>query len=195
MSTADERNVDPIQEIIHIAQNYLELSSRGFRESYRSLNLGKLIFDSEWCRISIIWGGWDYGGGNSISIRYGRLHAPDNKVKMTWNGEECHCWHDLDFALHFLDGRTSVDAARLNYSNPITDPFYEEHVRVQFKRCQAEWLAQMHMAIWQHYGLRLFELFDLRRPSIWQQYRQFLNDVYDLTGRIPEIEPPLDKVC
>ena len=195
MSTAAERNVDPIQEIIRIAQIFLDLPSRGFRESYRSPNPGKLIFDSEWCRISIIWGGWDYGEGNSISIRYGRLHAPDEKVRMIWNGEECHCWHDLDFALHFLDGRTPADAARLNYSNPITDPFYEEHVRVKFNHRQPEWLAQMHITIWQHYGTRLFELFDLRRPSIWQQYKQFLTDVYDLTGRIPEIEPPLDKVC
>lgn len=195
MSKVDERNVDPIREMTRLAENSLHLARWDFKESFHSDKPGKLIFDSEQCRVSLIWGGWDYMGGNNIHIRYGRLHAPNEKATMIWGGEECRCWHDFDYALHFLDDRAPADAAKLNYSHPITDPFYEEEIRQKFHHRQPEWLAHMHVTIWQHYGRRLFDLFDVRRPDLWRQYRQFLKAVYDIEGRIPEIKPSLDKVC
>jgi hypothetical protein len=114
---------------------------------------------------------------------------------MNWNGEECRCWHDLDYVMHFLDGRAPADAVNLNRSHPITNPFYEDDSQQKFSRRQPEWLAQMHTAIWRHYGKQFFELFDLRRPDLWEKYRQFLKEVYDIKGRSPRIKPPLDKVC
>ncbi len=195
MSTADERDINPIDEMTRVAQGFLDLTGWGFKESYRSAKPGKLIYASEWCRISFIWGGWDPLGGNNIHIRYGRLHASNEKATMIWNGEECRCWHDFDYALHFLDGRTPADAAKLNFSHPLTDPFYEAEFRQKFHRRQPEWLARMHAVIWKHYGKRLFELFDLRQPDLWKQYRSFLKQVYDIKGRSPAIKPPLDKVC
>jgi hypothetical protein len=195
MKIIDERDVDPIEEMTRIAHDLLSLTIWGFKESYRSASPAELIYDSEWCRLSLTWGGWDYMGGNSISIHYGRLHAPDEKAKMVWNGEECHCWHDFNQALHFLDGRSPAEAAELDYSHSITDPFYEESFRQKYERRQPEWLALMQVTIWQHYGIRFFELFDLRRPDIWSEYRQFLHEVYDIKGRSRAIKPPLDKVC
>ena len=195
MSATDERKVDPIQEMVCVAQSFLDLSSWGFTESYRSAKSGNLIYDSELCRLNLVWGGWDYGGGNIISIYYGRLHAPNEEPTMMWHGEECRCWHDVDYALHFLDKRTPVDAAKFSYSHPITDPFYEEEFRKSFSRRQPEWLAQMHAAIWRYYGKRFFELFDLRRTDLWGQYQHFLKEVYDMKGRRPHTKPPLDKVC
>jgi hypothetical protein len=195
MSTNDERKVDPINEMTRVAQSFLDLDLWGFKESYRSAKSAEVIYDSEWCRISFIWGGWDPMGGNNINIRYGRLHAPTEKAVMVWNGEECHSWHRVEYGLHFLDGRTASDAARLRYSHSITSPFYEEEFRHKFSRRQPEWLVHMHATIWQHYGKRLFELFDLRRPDLWEQYRHFLTEVYDIAGRSPAIRPPLDKVC
>lgn len=195
MNKIDERHLDPIKEMTRVALSLLGLDARGFRESYRSTTPAKLIYDSEWCRISFIWGGWDSSVGNSIYIRYGRLHAPNENITKIWNGEDCRCWHDFDYALHFLDKRTPADAAKLDYSHPITDPFYEEGFQQKFSRRQPEWLAQMHIAIWQHYGKRFFELFDLRQPDLWEEYQQFLKEVYDIKGRRPYIKPPLDKVC
>lgn len=195
MSTVDQRNIDPMQEMIRIGEDILQLPRRHFRESYRSAKPGELIYDSEWCRVNIVWGGWDNVGGNTISIYYGRLHALNEKATMIWDGEECRCWHDFDYALHFLDGRTPTAAATLNVSHPITDPFYEDTFRQRYHRRQPEWLAQMHVTIWQNYGTRFFELFDLRRPELWGQYRQFLKEVYDIEGRSPAIKPSLDKVC
>ena len=195
MSAVDEREIDPINEMSRIAREILKLTSQGFRESYRSPKPGSLIYDSEWCRISLIWGGWDYGSGNSMHIRYGRLHALNEATTMIWNQEECHCWSRVEHALHFLDGFTPAEAARLNYSHPLISPFYEETILQRFDRRQPEWLAQMHVTIWERYGKRLFELFDLRRPDLWEQFRHFLKEVYDIKGRSPRIKPPLDKVC
>jgi len=197
MSTIDERNVDPVQEMTRIAQSYLDLDSWGFQESFRAFNLGKLIFDSKWCRLSLIWGGWDPRGGNSISIYYGRLHAPNEKTTMIWNSEECHCWHRFELALHFLDKRTPEYASKTMYTHNLIEQYKRSELGQSLtgKRRQPEWLAQMHLTIWQHYGNHFFELFDLRRPDLWQQYQQFLKEVYDIEGRIPEIEPSLDKVC
>jgi hypothetical protein len=195
MKAKDERNIDPIEEMYRVAKIVVDLGPWGFKESYRSAKSGNLIYDSEWCRVNLVWGGWDYGVGNSISFYYGRLHAPNEETTMIWNGEEGHCWHDFELALHFLDDRTPIDAARLHYSHSITDPFYEEKFRQEYHRRQPEWLAHMHAAIWRHYGKRFFELFDLRRPDLWEKYRQFLKEVYDIKGRSPRIKPPLDKVC
>jgi hypothetical protein len=195
MSTNNERNLDPIQEMTRIAQSFLNLGSWGFQESYRSARPGNLIYDSEWCRVNLIWGGWDYAGGNSINIRYGRLHAPNENSMLIWKGEECHCWHRFEYALHFLDGRTPIDAAKLDFSHSITDPFYESEIREEYRHRQPEWLARMHAAVWEQYGKHLFGLFDLRRPEAWEKYQQFLKGVYDVKGRTPHIQPPLDKVC
>lgn len=195
MSIIDERDVDPVEEMARIAQGFLDLARWGFEESYRSSKTGNLIYDSKQCRVNLVWGGWDPLGGNNISIYYGRLHAPNEEATLTWHGEECYCWHRFEHALHFLDGRTPVDAVKLNFSHPIADPFYEDGFRQKFHRRQPEWLVQMHAVVWEHYGKRFFELFDLRRPDLWERYRQFLKEYYDVEGRIPEIKPSLDKVC
>lgn len=195
MSIVDDRAVDPIGEMARVSHGFLDLAGWGFKESYRSAKSGRLIYNSEWCRLNFSWGGWDPVGGNSIHIRYGRLHAPNEKIIMIWNGDECRCWHRFEHALHFLDGRLPVDAVKLNFSHPLTDPFYEAEFRQKFDRRQPEWLARMHAAVWKHYGRRLLELFDLRHPDLWEQYQQFLSEFYDIEGRIPEIQPPMDKVC
>jgi hypothetical protein len=195
MNIVTEKNVDPINEMTCIALSFLNLPSRGFKESYRSTTLGKLIHDSERCRLSLIWGGWDPADGNSVHIRYGRLHALNEKETMLWNEEECRCWHRVEYALHFLDGRALAEVAKLNYSHFITSSFYQKDMQQKFERRQPEWLAEMHLTIWKHYGSRLFDLFDLRHPDLWQQYRQFLQAVYDIAGRKPRPGPPMDKVC
>jgi hypothetical protein len=155
----------------------------------------QLIYDSEWCRIALVWGGWDYGSGNSISMYYGRLHAPNESATMIWNGEECHAWHDFDYALHLLDGRSPAQAANTKDSSLLMSKYFEDEYRQKFNRRQPEWLLRMHMEIWEHYGKSFFELFDVRRPDLWERYRQFLKEFYDIEGRSSIIKPSFDEVC
>jgi hypothetical protein len=191
----NERNVDPIQEILRLSQSFLSLDIWGFNESFRSVSNKILIYDSASCRVKLVWSGWDYLDGNSISIYYGRLHAPNESPKMIWNDEECHAWHRCEHALHFLDGRSPADAVKMNYSTPLTSRYYEEEYRQKFHRRQPEWLMKMHADVWEHYGQMFFELFDLRQPGLWEQYRRFLKEFYDIKGRLPFIKPAMDKVC
>jgi hypothetical protein len=197
MSLNDERNIDPIQEMTRVAQSFLDLTLWGFKESYRSAKSGNLIYDSEWCRVNLVWGGWDYRAGNSINMYYGRLHAPNEETIILLNDEQCHCWHRLELALHFLDGRMPEYASKTIYTHGLIEQYKQSELgrSLAGQRHQPEWLARMHATIWRHYGKQFFELFDLRRPDLWEGYQQFLKKVYDISGRNPRIKPPLDKVC
>jgi len=196
MTSYDEKNVDPIQEMIRLSQ-FSNMSAWGFKESFRS-NIAvdkQLIYDSEWCRINIVWGGWDPLAGNTISIYYGRLHAPNISATMLWNDEECHAWHIFGNALHFLDGRSAVKIAKTSHSHPLKSKYHKEDVKKKFNRRQPEWLITMHMEVWDYYGKCFFELFDLRHPDLWEQYRKFLKELYDIKGRGSFSKPPKYKVC
>ncbi len=191
----DERNVDPIQEMLRVVNNFSKIKEWNFKESFRSEKGKEVICNSEWCRMNIVWGGWDPLGGNSISIYYGRLHAPNETATMVWEGEDCNAWHGLKPALYFIDGLLPVDAVNAKSSHHLTDKYYDEEFLKTFHRRQPEWLMKMHMDIWDYYGVRFFELFDLRRPDIWTSYRVFLKEFYDIKGRRKSIIPSLDKVC
>lgn len=191
--TVDERNVDPIQEMLKVVENFSKLKTWGFVESFRSKS--KVIYDSEWCRVNLVWGGWDPVGGNSISIYYGRLYAPNDTATMVWDGEDCNVWHDLNLVLYFLDGTLPASAVSMKASHHLIDRYFEEEFLKTYHRRQPEWLMRMHMDIWDHYGVRLFELFDLRQADVWRQYRVFLKEYYDIKGRRQSITPSLDKVC
>jgi hypothetical protein len=191
----DERSVDPIQEMLKVINEFSNLNAQGFKENYRSIADKRLIYNSKWCRMKFVWNGWDSGSGNSISIYYGRLHAPNESVTMICDGEENHAWHGFENATHFLDGRSPIDSAKMNYLTPLTSKYYDEEYTQKFHRRQPEWLIKMHMEMWAYYGTRFFELFDLQNPQLWTNYRRFLKEIYDIKGRPSFIKPSMDKVC
>jgi len=194
----EERIDDPCEYMAQLGRDFLPLQKWGFNESARFVTTSpKLIYDSEWCRVKFLWDGWEMYGGNTISIDYGRLHAPDDSPKMKWKGEECYCWHREELALHFLDKRSPDYAANMIYSHALIQDYKDSELGKSLggKRRQPEWLVRMQAMIWEHYAPRLFELFDLRRPELWEQYRQFVKEVYAIKGLIPEIKPPEDKIC
>jgi hypothetical protein len=198
MNIPDEERVEDTCEFMaNLAMSILPLGRWGFKEDYRSIKDEILIFNSQWCRIKFVWGGWDVNGGNTISMYYGRLHAPSDKVIMRWDGEECHCWHREELALHFLDKSTPEDAAKSIYTHKIIKDYRHSEIgqSLSGNRRQPEWLLRMHTNIWAEYAPRLFDVFDLHRSELWEQYRMFLREVHDNTGRSPVIKPALDKVC
>lgn len=203
----DERVEDPWGYMDSLAQEFLPLKKWGFRESARRGSWPKVvslwpgvIYDSEWCRVLLLWEGWEMYTGNSIRILYGRLHASDDRATMIWNGEECYCWHGLGgiaAAYDFLDGLSPQESASRKDFSRIIGQLRQSDLwqGLAGQRRDPELAVRMGAAVWEHYGLRLFELFDLRRPDLWEQYRQFVREVYDIKGRSPNIKPSPDKVC
>ncbi len=199
----DERVEDPCSYMAHLAETFLPLKEWGFKESYRSGQEERLIYDSEWCRVKFVWSGWEMYTGNTMSIYYGRLHAPSDKVRMIWNGEECHCWHSLwgtGEVLNYLDAIPPLETASQKGWPQVLEQFRVSDLGKSLakeKRNQPVHMVRTHAAVWEHYGLRLFELFDLRRPELWEHYLQYMKDICDIKGRDPEIGPSLDldKIC
>jgi hypothetical protein len=198
-----ERIEDPLSYMEKLADSILPLKEFGFNTSARfvlATTNPTVVYDSEWCRIAFNWERWEVYRGNSIDVTYGRLHAPDGSATMKWKGEECYCWSSkmgVRPVLDFLDGLTPHESfnkkglPRIIEETRQTDWFKN----MAEKRRGPELTLRIEAKVWSHYGVRLFELFDLRRPDLWEQYRKFLKEYYDIKGRSPYIKPPLDQVC
>ena len=188
------------KQMIELVQRFLPLDAWGFQQTEHSItSYPTVVYDCASCRLQFVWGGWDMYAGNTISIYYGRLHAPSDKAVITWNGEECYCWHQVNDALHFLDGlspQEAVDRLRIHSQWPsVMEQFRQSELGKSLERTQPEWIVRMHSAVWEEYGTRLFELFDLRHPELWQEFRQFLKEFYELKGISPLFKPPQHQCC
>jgi hypothetical protein len=176
----DERVRKNREELIERVQSHLAVVNWGFSLSFISLNSNEVIFDSEWCRFSVsLYGGrYPMPSEEELRIEYGRLHAPDTYPYMEWNGEQCRCWHDIRFlCLFFLEGYSPNEVEK----DHALIPFFKEYERSDEwnQLYPAERIFRTQTLIWKRYGQRLFELFDLRHPELWEQYRQFLKEFYE----------------
>jgi hypothetical protein len=137
-----------------------------------------IIFQSEFCKLRF----WTFRDrpyeDPEIYFTYGRLHAPDEKHTMTWNGREYHCWHDhlfLYIMLGYLDGLSPEEIAKSEF------PYFPTLILNFNKEGLGTWgqqerYARFHNTIWNHYGQRLFDLFDIRKPNLWDQYMDFYQE-------------------
>jgi hypothetical protein len=119
---------------------------------------------------------------------------------MKWKGEECYCWYSkmgVHPTLDYLDGLTPRESVNKNGLPRVIEETRQTDwfKSLTEKRHGPELVFRIEEKVWSHYGVRLFELFDLRRPDLWEQYRKFLKEYYDIKGRSPNIHPPLDQVC
>ncbi len=196
----NERIDNPCEYIAKLTHTHLPLSKWGFGESARFITTSpKIIYNSKWCRVKIIWNRWEMYAGNSLSILYGRLHAPDDKYRINLDGQEYHCWFGATASevLNFLDGSSAETVVHQKGFPKIIEQFRQssDWKKLIEARRLPEAAIRMEATIWNHYGTQLFELFDLRRPDLWEKYRQFLKEYYDIKGRSPNIKPSLDQVC
>jgi hypothetical protein len=156
-----------------------------------------IVYESKICRVRFIWEvrNDERVRSETARILYGRLHAPIFQSVMDWNGEKCHCWHNVDKALSFLDGLTPQEAK--NTRSPVFMwDFYEANKNRGWRDAERE--ARMQAAVWEHYGQKLFNIFDLNRLDLWEQYVDFINGYYSLSKikRVGNSEnPPLYKIC
>ena len=190
-------------EIIRLVTSFLPVESWGFHESARFAQRSlfpTIIYDSEWCRIRFTWDGivgpLDQA---TMYIDYGRLHVPNNETSQDWSistvgGEKCHCWHNVNEPLKFLDGLSPRDASEHTWANIIEQFSSLESIKGIASSTQKS--VMLHAAIWNQYGKQLFELFDVRRPEHWSQYSEFVREYYRIRGvGIIPIDPPQYKIC
>jgi len=190
---------DKTQSLIDFVEYLLPVNKWGFKQDFlfagtSQTTLPYVIYNSEYCRVKFR---LDYSGnGRKLDLRvfYGRTHAHNDVNILRWNGEDCYCWHNFGMPLLFLDG-TSADNAVKNQMLESLGVQKFLKLGLTNKVSQPEWLAKMHATVWEYYGNRLFHLFDLSHPELWEGFTQFLKDYYDILGRNPAHNPSLDKVC
>jgi hypothetical protein len=157
-----------------------------------------IIYDSEWCRVQFSYEGGDYQRFIT-KVYYGRLHASNDKYLMTWNGVDCGCWHRVDHALNFLDGlspQEAVSQLRSHQSPYVIEKYKQSEGKKLERDNEIEWMIRMHSSIWEHYGERLFEIYDVRKSDLWERYTMFQREYSRLVGvtAYPG-EPGNDQMC
>jgi hypothetical protein len=207
------RPTDPYEEarldsLIHRVETIMLLHEWGFERQTKLIarfipNMilpaepGKfptVIYDSDVCRV--MFAVRKNIKGDDLTVAYGRAHAPNDEQLMKWNGKDCYCWHwDVHGLIcKFLDGMSPVEAVLNRGEDPAG-------LKVFFKLGLAstlddvEFPLRYHQELWKYYGARLFELFDVRRPELWEAYARFVREYYDRYRRSRGINPPLDKIC
>ena len=205
-SYQEEKAKDAIRqghEFMTLLETYLDFPRWGFEVSLTDFSQWgnpKVIFDAEWCRVSFHFSKQRLQMQDKLYIQYGRRHAPDFTATIFWQGEECHCWHHYRWRpIEFLDGLTPQEAVDQEDWPPVPQAFRdsEEGKRLAVEY-QPEFSLRLQSILWEQYGERLFELFDLRQPDLWEEYRKFVEEYYRLTNNKPSNKnpfPPLYKIC
>jgi len=194
-------------------RSHLDLNLWGFQKSYSKFSPGQLgiIFNSEWCRVNFYYRHGHYMVKapkiDEFSITYGRLHAPDEEAHIIWQGQKCNCWHNNRLVLFFLDGFTPQEVVLREeeggWHNDVEAEFRQSGVGKHLieNKLRAEIWIQTEAVIWRHYGQRLFEIFDLRRSELWDEFTKFhveyhrLKDTPPPSERIAHIVAPLTNIC
>ena len=186
-----------------LIEENLETERWGFRLTFtkfaRITNI-KIIYDSEWCRVKFKFSRVHFPGKDEILIDYGRLHAPEEDSFMIWNGEGCRCWHNVLDPLRFLDGLTPAQAYQQAIQDKRLPPVVEnfkgsELARKLSNEYPPKSAIVLQSMLWNQYGERLFQLFDLRQPVLWEEYRRFLKEYYTIMDLKSGYGPPYENVC
>ena len=190
--------------LIQELENVFDFQQWKFQHAYTRLLENSppyIIYTSEWCKVRFALKGGDMHRPNEMSVDYGRLHAPDDDKAFIWNGEICRAWHRVNEALYFLDGLSLKEATE---KRQVRHEFPDQIQRFRNSELgqrvlpggyqTVEGVARLHLAIWEHYGMPLFELFDLRRPDLWDQFVPFISDFHKSLPTVRGFPAP-DKNC
>ncbi len=191
------------QDFMTLIKTFIDFPRWGFEVSltdYSRWGNPKIIINSEYCRVSFRFSKKRFRTEDEMITRYGRRHAPDHEVSIIWQGEECRCWHGYRWRpIEFLDGLTPQEAVDQEEWPPVAQAFRDSDEGKQLAGdFQPEFSLRLQSILWEHYGERLFELFDLRRPDLWEEYRKFVEDYYKIMNYKPlkgDPFPPFQKIC
>jgi len=185
-------------KFVQMLEQIIDFEKWGFKQTFVGFPLPapwawRVIYDSEWCRVCFSWDIEDPREYPVSHVSYGRLHAPSNEETILWNGKKCYCWHGIRKALYFLDGMPWQYVAEHKFEVPTAEQTFRQSRKQNWS--QPEWMARMHLAFWQQYDKKLFELFDLRHPEIWKKYTEFLEEYHKFTDYPPVRYPSSYEVC
>lgn len=188
----------------------LEMDRWGFKESYRSdlyPNDPFLIYDNPFCRVKFLYRIERYRCEDGLRILYGRKIASNNESIIEWNGEKCWCWHTGKFLpICFLDGYSPQEAINSNWPMPVlADYVNSDQGKSLYKTNTPQYRINECSLIWQTYAPRLFELFDINNPTLWEKYYLFNKEYWRLWYEESEYRknnfdensktPTHDKIC
>jgi hypothetical protein len=189
--------------LVALIEENLNPKGWGFTQSF--INFAKssgqvVIYDSIWCRIRFSFSRQRSPEYDELSIYYGRLHALNEEPYMEWKGKKCRCWHELWEPLRYLDGLSPSDAVQqselLKQLPTVVENFWNsDQAKILREVYPPKHGIVLHSKLWQHYGQRLFDLFDLQRPDLWDEYQKFLAEYYRLLGKKVIYGPPYENVC
>ena len=168
-------------KLIPMLNQHLDFGRWGFKLAHSGIfpqYLPYIVYESEQCKVRFRWDQDRPYESPHILVDYGRLHAPVDQESMLWNGEECRCWHLCAKIVNFLAGLSPFDSENSEFNTPpIMQEFLEGNKRDALYPAQ-EYHVRLNAHIWEKYGQRLFDLLDLRRPDLWDGYRNFLKEYY-----------------
>jgi hypothetical protein len=188
-------------KIVKVLENCLDFKRWGFKRTHMGLfpqYLPLIVYESAQCKLKIVWEQDRPYEQPAILILYGRTHALLDQDTMMWNGEKCYCWHMIHTVIDFLDGLSPADRKIVP---PAMTDFSEANREKGWS--QPEFWAKSHAFLWERYGQRIFDLFDLSRPDLWNKYADdikahhlYRDEQTKLKGHVViPFNPPLHKVC
>ena len=191
--------------LIHLIEENLDVKRWHFRITYtkfiKTSNI-KIVYDSERCRIKFNFSRerLPLPKYDELAISYGRLHAPNEDPFMMWEGQECNCWHQIWEPLRYLDGLSPFDAVQQSKAHNqlpiVAENFWNSNEGKTLREVYPpKYGIVLQSVLWKHYGQRLFDLFDLRKPDLWREYQKFLREYYVLLGEKSSYGPPYENVC
>ncbi len=203
--TWDSENIVKIEfpKILQEIEKNLRPNDHGFELIHVGAvpnSLPSILYQSKQCKLRIQSLRDRPHDGIELYVHYGRLHAPLDKDVIEWNNDKCYCWHSLlnGQVLNFLDGVSPIDLVSGDYVTPRGYKEFSESNK------EAKWwsppksLSKRHAFLWKYYGQRLFNLFDLNYPNLWDDYRNFLKDYYKQYNEkfsAHSYNPPRYNVC
>jgi hypothetical protein len=171
-------------ELLQLLENYQPMKDWVFTLSAKHEGDPEswLVYTSQWCKIKI-YHRKDFHQSmreDSLHIYYGRIHALDDSPTMEHEGQMYFCWFSPDNLVYsFLDGKSPEEAFKSRFDTPqfLSDLFARaKESENKVPRLPGEEYLEFQKAIWDQYGLRFFELLDIRRPDLWDSYISFLKE-------------------
>lgn len=170
-----------------------------FKEFKRD-SMFHVVYDSEWCKVRFDFFRGHNPSHNEIHIYYGRLHALNDDLYIIVNKQRCRCWHNVVDTLYFVDGLSPIEAVEQQKRGKLPSVLEEFRYSEKAQRLREagtfQYSLERQSVIWNHYGTKLFNVFDLRQSDLWEKYTRFISNFHEIKDSQPlSGYPPYASIC